>query len=115
MSYEVKFTGTRSNTNADFWWDSTDTEIANYCKVVKSLAEALGIQHSYVVSQDGMSFTSSFIVSQMEDWKYFNTIMGNSIPGMKARRLAYFQEHQHTLLQEFLNHDSEITSAFDIV
>jgi hypothetical protein len=115
MSYEVKFYGTRSNTDADFWWDSTDPEISNYCKIIKSLAESLGIQHSYVVSEDGLSFTSSFILDNIEDWKFFNTIMGNSIPEMKARRQTYFQEHQHTLDQEFLNHDKEVTSSFNIV
>lgn len=115
MSFEVKFTGTRSSTAADFWWDSKDTEIAGYCSIIKSLTEALNIQHVYVVSEDSMSFTSSFIVNTMEDWQQFNTIMGESIPGMKAKRAAYFQENQHTLIQEFLNDNSEVTTLLSIV
>ena len=103
----MKFTGTRSSTAADFWWDTKDTEIAGYCSHIKNLAESLGIQHLYVVSEDSMSFTSSCIGNTMEDLKQFNTAMDESIPRMREKRAAYFLENQHTLTIEFLNSDGE--------
>jgi hypothetical protein len=106
----IKFTGTRPTNDIDFWWDSKDAEISGYCQLIRTLADASGISHSYVVSDDGLSFTSTFTVNDMFEWQNFNTIMGSSIPGMKAKRLAYFQEHQHSLIQDMIENETVIAS-----
>jgi len=108
MALQVRFLHTRPDTSVPFWWNSTETDISNYCLTIKSLAQNLGIEHSYVEAEDNLSFVSIFTVDTMLQWNKLNKKIVEQIPDMLALRKTYFTQHNHTLTLEWIDSDDNI-------
>jgi hypothetical protein len=103
MALQVRFSLTRSDNSAEFWWNSTDNEILNYCNQIKSIAQSLNIQHSYSESEDGLTANSTFLVSSLQNWLDLNQRISDELPTMFSKRSEYFSANNHTLTVEWFD------------
>ena len=76
MSLEIKFYAERPNTDVDFWWDSQDEEIIEFCNFILEVANSLGITHRTAKSEDGLSMISTFTVNSKDDWTEHSRLLG---------------------------------------
>ena len=100
MALQVRFILKRPDTSAEFWWNSTDNEILNYCNQIKSIAQSLNIAHSYSESEDGLTGSSIFFVSSLQNWLDLSQRVSYELPNMFSKRLEYFSANNHMLIVE---------------
>jgi hypothetical protein len=111
MALQVRFILKRSDTSAEFWWNSTDTEILNYCNQTRLIAQSLNILHSYSESEDGLTGNSVFFVSSLQNWLDLNQRILEELSAMFPKRLEYFSANNHTLTVEWFD-DVEQQAVF---
>jgi hypothetical protein len=116
MSLEIRFYAERPNTNVDFWWDSQDEEIIEFCNFILEVANSLGITHSTAKSEDGLSMISTFTVNSKDDWTEHSRLLGEgkilesgkilSMQSMVNKRYQYFTNANHTLTTELFDNST---------
>lgn len=113
MSFEIRFYAERPNTDVDFWWDSQDEEIIEFCNFILELANSLGITHRTAKLEDGLSMISTFTVNSKDDWTEHSRLLGEgkilesgkilSMQSMVNKRYQYFTNANHTLTTELFD------------
>lgn len=103
MTLKVRFTLQRPDTNAEFWWNSTNPEILNYCNKIKEMAQNLGIQHSYAELPNALESVSTFTVENVLQWNQLTDQIAEHIPDMPAKRLEYYTINNHSLIMEWID------------
>ena len=116
MSLEIRFYAERPNTEVDFWWDSQDEEVVEYCNFILDVANSLGIGHHTTKSEDGLSMTSTFTVNSKDDWLEHSKrlIEGRTLESGKTvdmesmvnKRYQYFTTAKHTLTSELFDNSN---------
>jgi hypothetical protein len=116
MSLEIRFYAERPNTDVDFWWDSQDEEIIEFCNFILEVANSLGITHSTAKSEDGLSMISTFTVNSKDDWTEHSRLLGEgkilesgkilSMQSMVNKRYQYFTNANHTLTTELFDNST---------
>jgi len=71
MSAFIKFNSTRPNTNADFWWTTSDPAITAIRDQVTALAQQANIPYEVVIAPDSLSLTAQFTTESREQWQNF--------------------------------------------
>lgn len=103
MTLQVRFSLKRPDTSAEFWWNSTDTEILNYCNQTTLIAQSLNIPHSYSESEDGLTANSTFLVSSLQNWLDLSQRISDELPAMFSKRSEYFLANNHMLIVEWFD------------
>lgn len=103
MALQVRFILTRPDTSAEFWWNSTNSEILNYCNQIKALAQSLNIQHTYSESEDSLTANSIFSVASLQHWLDFNQRITDEFSNMFSKRVEYFSTNNHILAVEWFD------------
>jgi len=116
MSFEIRFYAERPNTDVDFWWDSQDEEIIEFCNFILEVANSLGITHRTAKSEDGLSMISTFTVNSKDDWTEHSRLLGEgkilesgkilSMQSMVNKRYQYFTNANHTLTTELFDNST---------
>lgn len=97
MAAYVNLVSTRTNTDADFWWTTSDTAAANLRGQILALAEQMNIPYTGVFpGADQLTCVAQFIPDSEEQWQQFTNAINSSIPGLAAARNGYYADHGHT-------------------
>jgi hypothetical protein len=97
MSIEVKFTMERPDTSTDFWWESSNTEIADIRQTLDILATNQNIQRTSNKSDNGLIYESRFLASDLDSWAQFMNAVIIELPNMIEYRNSYLAAAGHTI------------------
>lgn len=103
MSVEYRLTGTRPDTSAPLWWQSTDPEIVHICETITQLVTLTEGTHTLIYSDDGLKFESIFSYNDDTGWQLLMALVWSEIPTWWETRKTYFENNNHSLSVVGLN------------
>jgi hypothetical protein len=106
MPIIVKFHATRTNTDHEFFWESTDPEVSSVCDAVKNLADVSEVAHNFTKLEDNLNAVSTFILPTYDYWTGFSGLLRFSIPNALEVRDNYFNNAGHVLTMEIRDVDT---------
>jgi len=109
MSIEVKFTMERTNADTDFWWEASNTEIADIRQKLNVLATNQNIQRTSSKSDNGLKYESRFLAIDATSWIGFMNTVIVEMPTMIEQRNAYLAAAGHTI--HMVINDTETNSV----
>lgn len=106
MSIQAKFVAQRPNKDADFFWDSTDPEVASMHELINLLTTQQNVVRSFIKSDDELSYTNTFTVNTVEEWVTFMNSILETVPNFLNRRNLYFIIAGHSVDFQLVDTDN---------
>lgn len=100
MSAQVNLISTRPNTNAEFWWTTTDQSVSNLRNQVLAVATQMNIPNTVTVSENQLVCTTQYVLESEAQWQQFTSAISGAVPGLVAARNGYYAANGHTLKLE---------------
>ncbi len=117
MSANIKFVTTRTNTNTDFWWTTTDPAVVALRNAASEIADQMNIPRETFISPDQLTYTVSYLVNDETHWQQLAAAVTASIPAMTSTRNSYHTAAGHSLKLEvrLAEPDDQLLQDFTIV
>jgi len=115
MPAQINMISTRPNTNADFWWTTTDPTVVSIRNGVAAVFEESNIPSVQTISSDGLTCTMSYTVEQEGQWVSIVSETKIRQPNIIANRRGYHEANNHTLKLEVRGPESELIKEVQVV
>jgi hypothetical protein len=115
MSAQANMISTRSDTNADFWWNTTDPTVVSVRNDLAALFQENNVPSVLTVSSDGLTCTMSYTVENQGQWE---SIVGESltrIPNIASNRKGYHTANNHTFKLEIRSSEGDLLKEVQII
>ena len=115
MPAQINMISTRPNTNADFWWTTTDPTVVSIRNGVAAVFEENNVPSVQTISSDGLTCTMSYTTAQEGQWV---TLVGETKtrqPNIIANRRGYHEANNHTLKLEVRGPEGELLREVQVV
>jgi hypothetical protein len=115
MPAQINMISTRPNTNADFWWTTTDPTVVSIRNGVAAVFQENNVPSVQTISSDGLTCTMTYTVEQEGAWA---TLVGQTKtrePNIITNRRGYHEANNHTLKLEVRGPDNELIKEVQVV
>jgi hypothetical protein len=112
---QVNMISTRSNTNADFWWNTTDPTVVSIRNDLAALFQENNVPTALAVSGDGLTCTMSYSMSEDGQWATIVAQSGQRIPNIAQNRKGYHVTNNHTFKLEVRDAQGDLIQEVQII
>lgn len=115
MSVQINMISTRSNTNADFWWNTTDPTVVSIRNDLAALFQENSVPSVLTVSSDGLTCTMSYTVEDQLQWQNIVNESITRVPNIASNRKGYHTTNNHTFKLESRSPEGDLLHEKQIV
>ena len=115
MPAQINMISTRPNTNADFWWTTTDPTVVSIRNNVAAIFEENSVPSTLTTSSDGLTVTMTYSIEQPGGWALLVDQTKTRTPSLAQNRRGYHETNNHTLKLEVIALTGERLQEVQIV
>lgn len=115
MPAYINMTSSRLNTNADFWWTTTDPTVVSIRNSVAAVFEENNVPSTLTISDDGLTCTMSYAVEQQGSWALLVNQTKTRVPGLAQNRRSYHETNNHLLALKVISPTGDTLQEVQVV